>query len=143
MNIRRKIVVALASAAVVAGGVLAVPGLASATHQTAKTHKLTFTAQSLKQHSFSKTSQVEVDKDIHPGNLVTYDILDFKGNVATVSLALKNGFLYGKFTIDTSGNLTGKVTGGSGPYRGAKGTISGHPSPAVSADEAVKVVYHT
>ena len=38
---------------------------------------------------------------------------------------LKGGFLYGTFTLSNSGVISGHVTGGTGAYRGDRGTIRG------------------
>ena len=48
------------------------------------------------------------------------------------------GFLYGNFTVSTKGVIAGKITGGSGSYKGDTGTISGQ---AASTGPTITVTY--
>lgn len=43
---------------------------------------------------------------------------------ATVALDIKGGFLYGALATTNGTTYSGKVTGGTGPYKGATGTIN-------------------
>lgn len=131
------------SAVALTGTVLtAVPSLAGSGKTT---HTETFIAVSTANHQFDKTHFIGADKDKQNGTVVGYDSVrcTFSNPVATctVAAAYKGGFLYGKFTQDAKGNLTGKVTGGTGKYQGATGTLSG--SAAGKNREKVTVTYST
>lgn len=135
MRIRPSIT--LAAAAALSAAALAVPALAAT---GTASHTLRFTAVAVSRHSFGGNALVEIDKDVHAGKTVAYDELDITANTATVALGLKHGFLYGKFTInEKTGTLAGKVTGGTGAYKGASGTITG--TIAMNGNASVKVVY--
>ena len=69
-------------------------------------------------------------------------MLDFvSANGADVSLGLPGGFLYGHLTFNTkTGVVTGKITGGSGAYRGDTGTVKG--APTSKSVDSVTVKYH-
>jgi hypothetical protein len=56
------------------------------------------------------------------------------------ALADANGILDSHFTIGPTGALSGTVTGGTGAYANATGTLSGQP---VRGGEAVTIVYTT
>ena len=70
-------------------------------------------------------------------------MLDFvSSNGGDVSLGLPGGFLYGHLTFNTkTGGTTGKVTGGSGRYKGDTGSITGKPV-GKSGSSNVTVTYH-
>ena len=118
---------------------------ASATASTA-THTLNFIAVATSTSPTTKSGRYyESDVDRANGSTIANDVLSCvagKSSVACwVALANNNGMLYGHFVISFSnGNLTGKITSGSGSYKNAKGTISGKP---VAAGEGVTIVYTT
>jgi hypothetical protein len=146
MKIRTSI--AAAGAAVVLGGTGAVllPAVASA-HST--THTLRFTAVTLTpQTKFSQTSFGQAEKDVNSaGKVIGYDVINVefhpKTNTASggVSLSTNGGFLYGalKFTNNSS-VVHGTVTGGTGAFKGATGTITGKQS---GKRTAVTITYTT
>ena len=119
-----------AGAAVVLGttGALVLPAVASA-HSASTT--LTFTAVQKATHSFSTAAQGIQDTDVNTANkTVGFDMLYVTATSSTtgtanVTVDTKGGFLYGTFNINfTTGVITnGKVTGGTGAFKGATGTI--------------------
>src|SRR5215472_3558951 len=128
MKIRTSI--AAAGAAVVLGGTGAVllPAVASA-HST--THTLKFTAVSLKSANFSSTDSGTAEQDVNSaGKVIGLDVVNFlfnpKTNTATggVALDLNGGFLYGTLKTTNGQLVTGTVTGGTGSFKGATGTIT-------------------
>lgn len=137
MKARKSAALAGAAATLAAAtGLLAVPAFASG---ASATHILHFTARSVATHNFGRTGGLEVDKDTHSGKVVAYDVIDFvSANGADVSLALKDGFLYGRFTISKKGVIAGRITGGSAAYQGDRGTIKGH----AGKNATVTVTYH-
>ena len=89
------------------------------------------------------------DKDVNKaGKVIGYDVLRFffdpKTNTASVGVALdtKGGFLYGVLR-ESSGPVThGKVTGGTGAFTGAAGTITARTNNT-GTKTAVTITYHT
>lgn len=145
MKIRRSI--AAAGAAVVLGGTGAflAPALASA-HSA--THTLKFTSVTTKQAVLSKVSEGRADKDINgAGKIVGFDVIyikfDFKTQVATANLTLdtNGGLLYGTLKLTSSSVTHGKVTGGTGAFRGASGTITGKSLNKAGTRTAVTITY--
>lgn len=140
MKVRTSLALAGSAAALATAGLVAGPALASS---ASATHTVKFTTHTITMHSLGKNGGAELDRDTHGGKVVAYDMLDFvSSNGADVSLALPGGFLYGHLTFNTkTGVVTGKVTGGSGAYRGDKGTIKGQPV-GKSGSSNVTVTYH-
>jgi len=129
MKIRTS-VAAVGAAAVLAGtGAVLVPAVASA-HSTAQTLK--FTAVSLNSANFSQTVGGQAEKDVNSaGKTIGFDVINIKVNPTTqkptaggVTLDTNGGFLYGTLKFGNSATITGMVTGGTGTFKGAAGTIT-------------------
>jgi hypothetical protein len=142
MKVRRSIVAA--GAVVVLGGAgAALPAVASA---SSATHTLQFISVMKKSVTFSKTSFGQQDTDTNAaGKTIGFDMLYFtvtSANSAAVNITgdFNGGFLYGTGTVSKSGPLrNGKVTGGTGAFKGATGTIT---TKGISATKTlVKVTY--
>jgi hypothetical protein len=92
----------------------------------------------------SKTSFVLTDNDAADGKTIGRDVLYCTGagtgaSHCRVAFAQKGGLLYAKFALsDTTGALKGTVTGGTGRFAHAKGTLAGQ---AVSQED-VKITLH-
>ena len=122
---------AAAGAAVVLGttGALVLPAMASA-HSV--THTLKFIAVQKASVNFTTATQGIQETDVNTtGKTVGFDMLYFNivsSSSAAVNATIdtKGGFLYGTFNINLkTGALTnGKVTGGTGAFKGATGTIT-------------------
>ena len=121
---------AAAGAAVVLGttGGFLLPAVAS-THSV--THTLKFTAVEKATVGFTRATGGIQDTDVNTtGKTIGFDMLYFAATSPS-SLAVnftadtKGGFLYGTFTFHPrTGVVTnGKVTGGTGAFAGATGTI--------------------
>lgn len=111
-----------------AGVLLAGPALGGS---AATTHTLHLKVHTLKETEFSKHQFSEADQLTSHGKKVGNDVLygRIAGHTETghVTAALKGGTMRLTFTFDfTQGNsFAGKVTGGTGKYAGASGTITG------------------
>ncbi len=146
MKIRATIVAAGTAAALSLTGAILLPAAASA---HAVSHTLTFTAVQQATVSFSKTTGGSADKDVdQAGKVIGFDVLRFvfnpKTGTASIGVALDTagGFLYGVLH-ESSGPVThGTVTGGTGAYAGATGTITATSNKA-GTRTAVTITYQT
>jgi hypothetical protein len=135
----------LGSVVVAAGAsaLIAVPALASGGATAHPTHTLTFTAVPKAYHFYNKaqTLGVEFDKDMVGKKVIGFNIVDFVSPTKNdVSVGLRRGFINGVFAVSSTGTISGRVTGGSGVYAGARGTIGGTATPT-AAD--VIITYRT
>jgi hypothetical protein len=140
-------IAAIATAAAVAGtGAFLLP--AASAHSV--THTLKFTSVQQATASFSRTVGGGEDKDVSKaGKVIGFDVVRFSLNPKTntaslgVAVALKGGILYGVIR-ETKGPVThGKVTGGTGAFRGAAGTITARSLNKNDTKTAVTIAYHT
>jgi hypothetical protein len=137
---------AAAGAAVVLGttGALVLPAIASA---NSATHTLKFISVSGKSVNFGRKAGANQDTDLNAaGKTVGFDMLYFAVTSATtanvnVTVATNGGFLYGTGTINFKTNAfsNGKVTGGTGSFAGATGTIKA--KDLSSTKTAVTITY--
>ena len=137
---------AAAGAAVVLGttGALVLPAVASA-HGT--THTLKFIDVGKGTVSFTRTTGGFQNTDVNTtGKTIGFDMLYFAAtspsNVAVnLTVDTKGGFLYGTFTFNPkTGVVTnGKVTGGTGAFARATGTIK--VKTISSTKHAVTITY--
>ena len=143
----RSSVVALGAAAVLGGTcALAVPALAST--QTT-THTLRFTSVSGPGVNFTKTTSGQQDKDVNTkGKVIGFDEIYFSFNLKTgtgtgnVALVVRGGVLYGTLKL-TQSSISGRVTGGTGAFAHAKGTITAHNLNKAGTRTAVTIRYHS
>jgi hypothetical protein len=144
MKIRTSL--AAAGAAVVLGttGALVLPAVASA---HSGTHTLKFTAVQKATVSFTKTTGANQETDVNAaGKTVGFDMIYFAATSATsgavnITVDASGGFLYGTATVSvkTGAVTNGKVTGGTGSFAGATGTIK---AKAISGTKhAVTITY--
>ncbi len=147
MKIRTSI--AAAGAAVVLGGAggLALPAVASA--HTA-THTLKVTAVLSSQAVFSKTTAGRAENDLNSAGKVTgFDVVYVVVNPRTgtasgkVTFDTNGGLLYGTLEFTSSPVIHGRVTGGTGAFRGATGTILGKSLNNSGTRTAVTITYTT
>jgi hypothetical protein len=135
-----------AAAVLTCTGAFTLPAVAAA-HSA--THKLSFISVSGGMVVFSKKSVGFENTDTNKaGKTIGFDESIFVAKSATVSNAnvtvvIKGGLLYGTFTIsETTGKVTnGKVTGGTGAFKHAKGTFTA--KDLSSTKTAIKITYHT
>jgi hypothetical protein len=128
MRVRTSIIAAGAAVVLGTSGALVLPAVASA-HSASTTLK--FTAVQKATVSFSKAAQAIQDTDVNTaGKTVGFDMLYVTATsptsgTANVTVNTKGGFLYGTFNINfkTGAVTNGKVTGGTGAFTKATGTI--------------------
>ena len=97
---------------------------------------------------FNKTSGGSQETDVNAaGKTIGFDVLYFAavspttGNI-NVTFDMSGGFLYGTANITKSGTVTnGKVTGGTGAFAGATGTVKA--KSAGKNHEAITITYST
>jgi hypothetical protein len=139
-----------AGAALVLGttGALLAPQIASASADHA-THTLKLISVTKKMVSFTKTSVGIQDTDVNKaGKVIGFDEIygvetSPTTSAANVTLDTTGGMLYGTFTINLrTGNISdGKVTGGTGAFKGARGTLKATAINSVKS--AVTITYRT
>ena len=131
-------------AALLGTGALALPAVASA---SSATHTLKFTAVTNKQIMFNQTSGGSQETDVNAaGKTIGFDVLYFAAVSATsaninVTFDTTGGLLYGtaNVSIKTNKVTNGKVTGGTGAFAGATGTITA--KSAGKNREAITITY--
>jgi hypothetical protein len=145
MKVRRSI--AAAGAAVVLGTTGALlPAVASA---SSATHTLKFTAVQKAGVMFTKTTGANQETDVNAaGKTVGFDVIYFAGTSATsgavnITVDTSGGFLYGTATVNikTGAITNGKVTGGTGAFKGATGTIQAKALNKAGTKHAVTITY--
>ena len=142
MRIRSPVIAAAAAVALGTAGALLAPAAASA-HSATQT--LTFTSVVRNFVSFTSTTGAEQDTDVtSAGTVIGFDevsvTLGTTANTADIAFALNGGLLYGTLTISRStGTAAGPVTGGTGSFAGATGTITG--TPITKRKEALTITY--
>jgi hypothetical protein len=79
----------------------------------------------------SKTSVAQQDTDVNwRGRVIGFDQLNLTFNPKTgkghgnFTFDTKGGFIYGTLKLNASARVTGRLTGGTGKFRGVTGTIS-------------------
>ena len=145
MKLRTSIAVT-AAAALIGAGAFMLPAAAS---PGAPTHTLKFISVTKAQTMFSVTSGAVQDTDVNSkGATVGYDMLYFayvSGATAPVNLtvAIAGGFIYGtgQVNITTMAFTNGKVTGGTGAFKNATGTIT--EKTLSKTKSAVTITYRT
>jgi hypothetical protein len=147
MKIRRPITAA--GAAIVLGGTAALllPAVASA---HGATHTLKFIAVAVNSAAFTKTTEGVQDTDVNTaGRIIGFDNLYLRFASTTsasgrATLDTKGGFLYATIATSNGGKtFHGKVTGGTGAFTGATGTVTARAINATGSKAAVTVTYTT
>ena len=139
---------AAGAVALLGAGALVLPAVASA---SSATHTLKFISVTKKSIMFTKTTGAQQDTDVNAaGKTVGFDMLYFAATSATsaavnITGALSGGFLYGTGTVNikTGAFSNGKVTGGTGSFAGATGTIKAKQLNATGTRTAVTITYST
>lgn len=145
MKVRRSIIPVGAAFVLATTGALLVPAVASA---HGATHTLSFHSVENKTVTFTQTAGGEQNTDVDAaGTTVGFDMLYFtftSPTTADVNLTFDTagGYVYGTATADLSNGVVvsnGKVTGGTGAFRGACGTIT--ITSVSSTEDAVTITY--
>jgi len=91
---------------------------------------LTFVSRTDNTMNFADTtSSANQDTDLDSkGNTIGYDntyvTTTATGATADAALAIDGGFLYATFATNDGQNWSGEVTGGTGKFKGATGTVT-------------------
>ena len=148
MKLRTSLTAAGAAAILATTGALALPAVASA-HSAPTTLK--FISVTKGSTMFTKMSGGQQDTDVNAaGKTVGFDMLYFAAASATtgnvnVTVDTTGGFLYGTLTVNfkTGATSNGKVTGGTGNFVGATGTIKSKNLNKPGTRTAVTITYST
>jgi hypothetical protein len=148
MKVRMSIVAAGAAVILGTTGALVLPAVASA---SSATHTLKFTAVQVKSVSFTKTTGANQETDVNAaGKTVGFDMIYFAATSAAsaavnITVDISGGFLYGTATVSnkTGAVTNGKVTGGTGSFKGATGTIKAKSLNKAGTKHAVTITYST
>ena len=141
-------IAAASAAAILGAGAFVLPAVASS---TATTHTLKFISVSKKSIMLTKASGAQQNTDVSKaGKTVGFDMLYFKATSASsaalnITVDTTGGFLYGtaKISFKTGAVTDGKVTGGTGSFKGATGTIKAKNLNQAGTRTAVTITYHT
>jgi hypothetical protein len=152
MKLRTRISVTAIAAAAAAGttGAFLVPAASAQpvpqTYAHARTLKFTSVQQAAV--NFSPTTGAQQDKDVNPaGKVIGFDVLRFSFNPKTKTAAigatvdLPGGFLYGQLRESEGPVSRGTVTGGTGAFQGATGTITATSLDENGSRTAVTITY--
>ena len=141
MKVRRSLLIGAVAAATLG---LVPAGLAVASAHSRSATTIKFVATQTAQHRSSKTTFEEVGTDTKNGKKIGYYTLSCQLTSATAgkcggAASFSRGMIYFSFPLSTKSNtFSGTVTGGTGAYSGAKGTVTGK---AISKKkEAVTIV---
>jgi hypothetical protein len=155
---KHRITIAAAAVATALGGACAFgvsaasasPASPSAALTSAASHTLSFISVTEATHNFSQTTSSEQDKDVNKaGKVVGYDLLYFvfnpKSETAKINFTavVAGGFVYGVATSADSPTIHGTVTGGTGIFKGASGTIVAKNLNSAGTKTAITITYHT
>jgi hypothetical protein len=142
-------IAAIATTAALGGACAFLVPAASASPSAPKTHTLTFTSVQQAQHNYSQTVFVQQDKDVNKaGKVIGYDLLYLVFNPKTetaklnITAATGGGFLYGVASASSNPVIHGTVTGGTGIFKGAAGTIVAKNLNKAGTRTAVTITYH-
>jgi hypothetical protein len=140
---------AIATTAALAGACAVVVPAASASTSAPKTHTLTFTSVVEAVHNYSQTVSTQQDKDVNKaGKVVGYDLLYVTFNPKTeiaklnITVVTGGGFVYGVANASDSPVIHGTVTGGTGAFKGAAGTILAKNLNKAGTRSSVTITYH-
>jgi hypothetical protein len=144
MKVRMSIA-AVGAAALLGSGAFVLPAVASV-RMTA--HTIKFTSVQQRSAKFSKTAVGESDIDYNKaGKIVGFDTIYFSFDPQThqpsggVTLDTNGGFLYATLNFTQSKVIHGTVTGGTGKFAGATGTITAKSLNKKGTRTAVTITY--
>jgi hypothetical protein len=146
----RNTIAAIATTAALAGTCAVVVPAASASTSAPKTHTLTFISVQEAVHNYSQTISSQQDKDVNKADrVVGYDLLYLVFSPKTETAKLNftavtgGGFVYGVARASSSPVIHGTVTGGTGAFKGAAGTILAKNLNNAGTKTSVTITYHT
>jgi hypothetical protein len=140
---KARIVAVSISVAVAAGAGLLAMNPADANPSRAATHTIKLKLTQTGNLNFNKSTSIGSDKGKIAGKPAGFDITRFHGTAGDVALALKGGLMLAhlKFNV-TTGKITGSITGGTGTYKNAKGTVSAMNTNQAGTKTNVTIKWH-
>jgi hypothetical protein len=143
-------IAAIATTAALAGTcAFVVPGASASTTAKPKTHTVSFTSVQESLVNYSRTVSSQQDRDVNKaGRTVGYDLLYIVFNPKTETARLNftavtsGGVVYGVASASSSPVLHGTVTGGTGIFKGAAGTLLAKNLNKAGTRTAVTITYH-
>ena len=146
----RNAIAAIATATALAGTCAVVVPAASASTSAPTMHTLTFISVQEAVHNYSQTISSQQDRDVtKAGKVVGYDLLYLVFNPKTETAKLNftavtgGGVVYGVARASSNPVIHGTVTGGTGAFKGAAGTIVARNLNPSGSKTAVTITYHT
>ncbi len=124
-----------AGAALIASTALSGAGLVGSAEAAPVTHTYKFVAISDKGHNLGRNGFVGTEVDRVRGHVVGYDLLSGIYNPATqnvkiyVAVTRRGGMIFGRVHNTSQTTYAGRITGGSGKFAGAKGTVTAKNAP--------------
>jgi hypothetical protein len=140
---KARIVAVSISVAVAAGAGLLAMNPADANPAQAATHTIHLKLTQTGNLNFSQSRSAGTDKARIGGKPAGFDLTHFKGTAGDVALSLKGGMLLAhlKYHVAT-GKITGSVTGGTGTYKNAQGTVAAESTNQAGTKTDVTIKWH-
>ena len=143
-------VAAVAAATALSGACAFGVSAASASPSAPKNHTVSFTSVQEAMVNLGQHTASEQDKDVNKaGKVIGYDLLYFVFNPKTETARLNftavvnGGFIYGVANAGANPTIHGTVTGGTGTFKGAAGTILAKNLNQAGTKTAITITYHT
>lgn len=147
---KKRITTAAIATTAALGGTCAFLMPAASASTSVVSHTVSFTSIQEAMHNFSQTVTSQQDKDVNKaGKIVGFDLLYLvfnpKNETAKINFTavLNGGFVYGVATGSSNPVIHGTVTGGTGIFKGAAGTILAKNLNGAGTKTAVTITYHT
>ncbi len=124
-----------AGAALIATTALSGAGLVGAADATSAAHTYKFVAISDKSHNLGRNGFTGTEIDRVRGHVVGYDVITGIYNPRTqnvkiyVAVTRHGGMIFARVHNTSQTSYVGRVTGGSGKFAGAKGTLTAQNAP--------------
>jgi hypothetical protein len=145
----RTYLAAAGAATLLAAGAFVLPAAASTPRpsEAGSWHTLKFVSVTVRQLTFTKTNTAQQDTDVsYQGRIIGFDQLNLTYDpktgtgTGTFTFDYDGGFLYGTLNLASAG-ATGTLTGGTGKFAGAAGTLTAVPLDKSGFRTAVTLKY--
>jgi hypothetical protein len=147
---KSRLTLAAIATTVALGGTCAFLVPAASASTAAKSHTIRFASVEEAVHNYSQTINSQQDKDVNgSGKVIGYDMLYSVFNPKaetgklTFTAVLNGGFVYGVANASSNPVSHGTITGGTGAFKGAKGTLLAKNLNKAGTKTAVTITYHT
>jgi hypothetical protein len=147
---KKRITVAAIATTAALGGACAFLVPAASASTSVASHTVSFTSIQEAEHNYSQTVTSQQDKDVNKaGKIVGFDLLYLvfnpKSETAKINFTavLNGGFVYGVANASSNPLIHGTVSGGTGIFKGAAGTIDAKNLNNAGTKTAITITYHT